>query len=73
MGINNWMDRKPSPQEKKFSMEDYPGYTDGILECLRCEARFEGLFDLEPEKIVCPRCGNQGVKVVCVVKKIWLQ
>ena len=73
MGIDAWLDRKPAPTPRQFVIEHYPGYTDAILECLTCEAQFEGLFITEPHRTLCPRCQNRGVNVVRVIRKIYLQ
>lgn len=73
MGMDDWMNRKAEPLLTKFCIEDYPGYTDAILECLSCTAVFEGLYDINVNKIICPRCGNLGVKTVREVRRIYLQ
>lgn len=73
MGIDTWLERKVVPATRRFSMEDYPGYTDSVLECLTCESQFEGLHITPVEKTLCPRCLSRGVKTLRVIRKIYLQ
>jgi uncharacterized paraquat-inducible protein A len=73
MGIDEWMTRTTPPLQREFVMEDYPGYTDAILECLTCEARFEGLHLSPPAETFCPRCHTRGVRTIRVIRKIYYQ
>ena len=73
MGLDEWMNRKVAPIAKAFCMEDYPGYTHAVMSCLSCEGQFEGLFHIEPSKIICPRCQTRGVKVIKRLRKVYLQ
>ena len=73
MGIDAWMERKVLPLPRKFCLADFYGYTNGVLECLNCEATFEGLFIIPPVLTICPRCEKRGLKVIRVLRKIHLQ
>jgi hypothetical protein len=73
MAIEDWMNPKVEPQRKPLVIEDYPGYTNSILECLACEVWFEALYSIPLERTVCPKCLNRGVTEVRRIRKIYLQ
>lgn len=73
MAVDTWLE-KPIPHlPKKVDVEDFPGYTQAILQCLTCEERYEGLYCVDLLVLSCPRCGVKGVKEVRRIRRIYLQ
>lgn len=73
MGIDSWLTAKSVHYNKPLCMDEYPGYTHGIILCESCNQEFEGLFKNALDNISCPKCKTPGVKVVKTIRKIYLQ
>jgi DNA-directed RNA polymerase subunit RPC12/RpoP len=72
-GPEDWFDREVAGFEPTYSVEDFPGYDLEVLECLTCGAEVCGIRKTPPEEMACPRCGTTGMKILRVIRKIYLQ
>jgi hypothetical protein len=73
VGPEDWFHRDIKPIDNPWDICDFPGHFHEIVECLQCEAEFEGIRRSRPEVMICPFCRSMGVQVIRQIRKIYLQ